>query len=168
MDDQDCSGHWTGQMNGSNESVKFGFKIDLKIFMDRISKFCPDHDIALVDIVYHCCFRSVRWRVRYIATNQSKSRSKIDLKKIMDRISNCRWLSSNWHAYSDIEPAARCHYISRTGAICRAILVLFLNLPVRDELNGTLPLRWLILSFIILLIWRVRKFQSFTLLNSCT
>ena len=77
-------------MNGSNESVKFGFKIDLKILMDRISKLWPDHDIALVDIVYHCCFRSVRWRARYIATNRSKRRSKIEKKKIMDRISKFR------------------------------------------------------------------------------
>ena len=61
-----------------NESVKFGFTIDFKILMDRISKFRPDHDMALVDIVYHCCFRSVRWRARYIAMNRSKSRSKID------------------------------------------------------------------------------------------
>ena len=73
MDDRDCSGHRTGQMNGSNESVKFGFKIDLKILIDRISKFWADHDIALVDIVYHCCFRSVRWRARYIATITHKA-----------------------------------------------------------------------------------------------
>ena len=37
-------------MNGSNESVKFGLKIDFKILMDRISKSRPDHDMALVDI----------------------------------------------------------------------------------------------------------------------
>ena len=80
----------TGSVNGSNESVKFGFKIDFKILMDRISKFRPDHDMALVDIVYHCCFRSVRWRARYIAMNRSKSRFKIGRKKIMDRISQFR------------------------------------------------------------------------------
>ena len=62
MDDRDCYGHCS--VNGSNESVKFGFKIDFKILMDRISKFRPDHDMALVDIVYHCCFWSVRWRAR--------------------------------------------------------------------------------------------------------
>ena len=69
----------TGSVNGSNESVKFGFKIDFKILMDRISKFRPDHDMALVNIVYHCCFRSVRWRARYIAMNRSKSRFKIEI-----------------------------------------------------------------------------------------
>ena len=67
-----------GSVNGSNESMKFGFKIDLKILMDRISKFRPDHDVALVDIVYHCCFRGVRWRARYIAMKRSRSRFKID------------------------------------------------------------------------------------------
>ena len=40
----------TGSVNGSNESVKFGFKIDFKILMDRLSKCRPDHDMALVDI----------------------------------------------------------------------------------------------------------------------
>ena len=68
----------TGSVNRSNESVKFGFKIDFKILMDRISKFRLDHDMPLVDIIYHCCFRSVWWRARYIAMNRSKSRFKID------------------------------------------------------------------------------------------
>ena len=58
--------------------------------MDRISTFRPDHDMALVDLVCHCCFRSVRWRARYIAMNRSKGRFKIDLTKFMDRISKFR------------------------------------------------------------------------------
>ena len=65
----------TGSVNGSNESVKFGFKIDFKILMDRISKFRPDHDMARVDIVYHCCFRSVRWLARSLYRDESVKKS---------------------------------------------------------------------------------------------
>ena len=64
MDDRDCSGLCS--MNGSNESVKFGFKIDFKILMDRISKFRPDHDMALVDIVYHCYTHTHTDQLNYI------------------------------------------------------------------------------------------------------
>ena len=40
------------------------FKIDEKKFMDRISKFRPDHDMALMGLVDHCSFWSVRWSTR--------------------------------------------------------------------------------------------------------
>ena len=45
-----------------DESVKS--VLNRLIFFHRILKFRPDHDMALVDIVYHCCFRSDRWSAR--------------------------------------------------------------------------------------------------------
>ena len=64
---------WRARYIAMNRS-KSRFKIDYKKIMDRISKFRPDHDMALMGIGDHCSFRSVRWSARGgVAKSRRKS-----------------------------------------------------------------------------------------------